>query len=439
MATAFTPTVFSPQGKADYRINPVAGVEYKPQDGMTQLNQILDYQGKQLDLTSKQELLQPKIEAGKAESKKLQLEAQKASVDLNQHFENIKRSTFGGFLTDPDFIDGNKEAMKKKIEASNEYLKSIGVPEMNAGKSHDEFLKLIDADPKQAYQAIKNGVQQAGGAQNQYQTIQQAQPPALYQPTQSTQQAPTESQFAQSQANMPVPELSQSAPLQYPVRVAGQPIALAPSEQADKDAGTALRSSLVNRQSSLTTDRRNIDEVIKTANELEKSWAPTSGILGSAYRHVATWMGDPTYKQLSKDLANVQMANIRAQGGSLDTVAGQQLSKMASGDETYPPSVLMNIAARAKADMTNIDAQATAAQKFSQKFGDNNMKAFQQMWSKNADSKVFEIMNIAKDSDLSAEEKKKVVDSLLGKDPEQRKIFNQKYQNILKLQQTGTL
>jgi len=167
MATAFTPTVFAPQGKADYRINPVAGVEYKPQDGMTQLNQILDYQGKQLDLTSKQELLQPKIEAGKAESKKVQLEAQKAGVDLNQHFENIKRSTFGGFLTDPDFIDGNKEAMKKKIEASNEYLKSIGVPEMNAGKSHDEFLKLIDTDPKQAYQAMKTGVLQANGPQSE--------------------------------------------------------------------------------------------------------------------------------------------------------------------------------------------------------------------------------------------------------------------------------
>ena len=167
MATAFTPTVFAPQGRADYRINPVAGVEYKPQDGMTQLNQILDYQGKQLDLTSKQELLQPKIEAGKAESKKVQLEAQKAGVDLNQHFENIKRSTFGGFLTDPDFIDGNKEAMKKKIEASNEYLKSIGVPEMNAGKSHDEFLKLIDTDPKQAYQAMKTGVLQANGPQSE--------------------------------------------------------------------------------------------------------------------------------------------------------------------------------------------------------------------------------------------------------------------------------
>ena len=214
MATAFTPTIFSPQGRADYRINPVAGVEYKPQDGMTQLNQILDYQGKQLDLTQKQELLQPKIEAGKAESKKLQLEAQKAGVDLNQHFENIKRSTFGGFLTDPDFIDGNKEAMKKKIEASNEYLKSIGVPEMNGGKSHDQFLQLIDTDPKQAYQAIKNGVQQAGTNTEQFAQANRAPTPvSTGQGTQFVQtsqyQGAPQNQFVQGQIPIGTKQVAQ--------------------------------------------------------------------------------------------------------------------------------------------------------------------------------------------------------------------------------------
>jgi len=48
-------------------------------------------------------------------------------------------------------------------------------------------------------------------------------------------------------------------------------------------------------------------------------------------------------------------------------------------------------------------------------------------------------MSIAEDKNLSAQEKKKIVDNLLGDDQKQRQEFNQKYQNILKLQQTGTL
>jgi hypothetical protein len=60
------------------------------------------------------------------------------------------------------------------------------------------------------------------------------------------------------------------------------------------------------------------------------------------------------------------------------------------------------------------------------------------MWSKNADSKVFEAMNIFRDAKDPAEAKKQI-DELLGKDPKQRKIFFQKYQNIQKMYETGAL
>jgi lipase chaperone LimK len=48
-------------------------------------------------------------------------------------------------------------------------------------------------------------------------------------------------------------------------------------------------------------------------------------------------------------------------------------------------------------------------------------------------------MNIFNDPKLSAEEKAKARDKLLGTDPKQIKIFNEKYNNINKLVQTGTL
>jgi len=236
----------------------------------------------------------------------------------------------------------------------------------------------------------------------------------------------------------PVPELSQPVAPLYPVRKGGQVYTLDPSEAADKEKGFAHRDSLISRQSQLTTERRNVEEVIKSANELEKSWAPTSGILGSAYRHLATWAGDPTYLELSKNLAQAQLSNMKALG--LSTDADKNLVAAAQGNYTYPPEILMKIANRAKADMTNIDMQATAADKYSRIYGDNNMKAFQQMWNKNADSKIFEIINLAKDTNLSRDEKEKITEQLLGpKDSPERKVFDQKYKNIVKLQQTGTL
>jgi hypothetical protein len=233
--------------------------------------------------------------------------------------------------------------------------------------------------------------------------------------------------------------LSKPVPLTYPVRNPSQPYAPAMGEAEDTTKNIAYRQGLTARQTDLTSSRRNIQEVIELATKIEKeSVLPSTGPIGGLKRKFAELTGDPTYKQLSKDLANIQISNIRAQGGSLDTVGGQQLTRMASGDETYPPEVLIKIARRTDADSTNIDMQATAADRFAKKFGDNNLNAFKQMWSKNADSKVFEAMNIYRDAKDPAEAKKQI-DELLGKDTKQRKIFFQKYQNIQKLYENGAL
>jgi hypothetical protein len=451
MATAFNPTIFQPTSQPNYGITPVAGTVAQSNNGLTQLNDLINYQ-------KNQALQQAQIQAGIAASQQAQTQAQQAAQNLSVSQEDYARRLVNGVqnmseLQPDDKGNYDPSAWKATIKMLRNSAEAAGLPQHPSNVLGQLEDAVDNGDYKTASTLLKVGGQTSGSLSEQYAanlpTLTTAGgQPALFNRASgqvtpvgglANQQQTTQQTTQQPTAQEPVPELSQPAQMQYPVRVAGQPFAASPSEEKDKEEGNKYRSGLVTRQSLLTTDRRNIDEVIKTANELEKSWAPTSGILGSAYRHVATWAGDPTYKQLSKDLANVQMANIRAQGGSLDTVAGQQLAKMANGDETYPPSVLMSIAARAKADMTNIDMQATASQKFANKFGDNNMKSFQQMWSKNADSKVFEVMNVAKDSNLSAEEKKKIVDNLLGKDSEQRKIFNQKYQNIIKLEKNGTL
>jgi hypothetical protein len=268
----------------------------------------------------------------------------------------------------------------------------------------------------------------------------QTQAPQVQEP-QTSQQIP---QTGVTPQTMNLPEHSQPVKLTYPVRNPNSPYLPMPSEESDKVSGIKFKDNLITRQANLSTDKRNIDEVISKARELEQSaYLPTGGVLGSLERKASSFLGTEQgirYKELSKDLANTQMANILAQGGSLDTVEGLRLKRLANGDETYPPKVLIGIAQRTKADLTNLDMQATAVKKFSDRFGDNNMKKFQQEWSKNADSKIFQIMNIAEDSNMPSEEKYKETEKLLGKvGSKERKTADQKYRNLIKLQQTGSL
>jgi len=226
--------------------------------------------------------------------------------------------------------------------------------------------------------------------------------------------------------------------LPYPVRKAGDIRPLAPNEILDTEKGAAYRNNLTTRQTDLSTSRRNLDEVLKAATQIEKEDLFSSGVLGAVTRTLKGLAGDPKYKQLSKDLANVQIANIQAQGGSMDTVAGQQLQKMANGDETYPPEILKNIARRTYADIQNLDMQATGAAKFAQKYGDNNLNAFKRLWSQNADSKVFEAMTIFENV-KDKTERSKAINELLGSNPQARQQFYNKYNNIKKLTETGEL
>lgn len=248
---------------------------------------------------------------------------------------------------------------------------------------------------------------------------------------------------AEQMSQGPKSDFSQPVKLSYPVRQAGQAYTALPQEEEDRKVGTQTKTALIARQTELPAARRTIDETIKKAAELEKSATlPTSGVLGSIERNFSTFLGTEQgvrYKELSKDLANAQIANITASGGSLATDAGKQLVRMANGDETYPPKVLIEIARRTQADMTGLDLKANAVKKFSDKFGDQNINAFNQMWASNADPRIFQLKNIFEDKNMTAEEKASARDKLIGKDEKSRKIFEEKWNNIKKLEQTGSL
>lgn len=230
-----------------------------------------------------------------------------------------------------------------------------------------------------------------------------------------------------------------NVPLPYPVRTASQPYAPEPTEAADQAAGQGYRTRLIEAQGGLPQSRRNVEEVIKQATGIgENLKFPSGGVLGRLEQKVLMAMKSDEYDMLAKDLANMALSNTKAMGGVGNTVAGLDMQAVANGTVKVPTSVLINIARRVQADQTNIDMQANGAQKFAQQYGDNNIKAYQQLWNANADSKIFEVMNIYKDV-TDPTKRKFEIEKLLGSDPAKRQEFYNKYQNIKKLSETGGL
>jgi hypothetical protein len=239
----------------------------------------------------------------------------------------------------------------------------------------------------------------------------------------------------------PVEEFSKPEKLSYQPPVAGQFRAELPSEKVDRDFGEKVRLSLATMQQNYPAIRQNYDKLI---DQTEKVAGNTlfGGAAGTAERTLKAKIGTPEYQQLSKDLANAQIAQIKAEGGSLDTVAGQSLSAHANGSVVYDPTVLIGIARRNAANLENKNAQANGLRIASEKFGDANSKHFLSMWNKNAnDNSVFEmryIFNRAKTPEQGIQEVQKYIKES-GLSDAKRKELATKYLNLQKLETTGSL
>lgn len=386
------------------------------------------------------ELLPYEIEAGKAQSKQQQLSAEKAGVDLNEHYANLSRGVLGGFLSDPDFINGNSEAMVGKMQRAHEYMQSQGIKDVDGGKAFNFMLDLARTKPEQAYQVIKNGVQQAGGAASQYQSLQTSQNAPIYAGQEAPQAAPVAApQGAQSGVTpqqMARPYGSKDfggEALPYPVRQPGIQFNPGPSEAADATAGFNYRTDLRTRADAVPLNQRNIAEVQDVVKKIQASGVPTAGKPGEFQRWINQSLGTPLgveYQRLSKDLANVQISQMSE--NQLKTDAGRDLQAAANGTTTLPPEVLQGIARRQAANFTALDLQSRGAEKFANTYQDRNLKTFQKQWQANSDSKVFELISL-KNSGLSKEELLQETKKLLGTNPKAIQEYALKAENIERL------
>lgn len=244
---------------------------------------------------------------------------------------------------------------------------------------------------------------------------------------------------AQAQAQAPMAQAPQGGAgfaLPYPIPIRGVQQATTPSETADLATGQKYRTDLIAGQQTVPKAVRNVEAVLSGVKELQQDRRFTTGPLESRERYIRQFFGDERFKQLSKDIANVEIATLKAQGFSTD--ADKTLNARANGDETYPPSVLLSVANRLAGDLTRLDMEARGAQKFAQQFGDSNLPAYRQAWAANADQKIFEAMFLQK-NERDPKRQKQELDKILPTSKAELSDFLTKYENIKRLTETGRL
>lgn len=417
-----------------------------------QINPLLVRQ-QQAETSVSEGTAQPRIGSAVSAASTAATGAESAQIKLNQDKSKIISNGYVGVINNPLLLDATKNPNSVDKNQLVELLKTFGknqakaagVPAEQSDQIMQPYIDIALNDPA----SLRGYVMQrhiAGLDQSlqtpTYQTTTTTTPdmrtmtttPGLgtQQVTAGTvggvQSNTTPAAGAQIATGMRVP---------YPVRTANQPYIPERTELADETAGAAYRDGLVNYQTKLAPSRRNVEEAIAQAEKIGNDlYFPKGGAAGKLEQNIRMLINTDDYKMLAKDLANLQITQAAALGQAGNTVAGLDLTKVATGDIRVPPDVLVKIARRAQADMTNIDMQASGAQQFKQKFGDNNMKAFQQAWNANADTKIFEAMNLSKII-TDPTKLKEEFDKLFPLEA-QRKEFLKKYQNLKQLTETGT-
>ena len=271
-------------------------------------------------------------------------------------------------------------------------------------------------------------------------------------PTNAITNAPVSNQSVAPKKNAVVERLSQETPEnlpvhsqvvppRFPVRQPGQSVfQLQQGESDAQKAGSSYLQNVTAQRGSVAPVRNNLEKIISTTDDLLAKQGFQAGKGLQVEQYLTKLVDDSQYKQLSKNLANLQIALIGNNPQALSSDAGKQMTAAASGNEVYPPKVLQKIVVQLHGEMENRDRQGVAADKYARKFGESNMGSFTQMWNNNADNKVFELMSLPK-LIKDPQTRVKMANEIIGYPPgsEQRKVFEQKYMNIQKLIKDGTL
>jgi hypothetical protein len=222
--------------------------------------------------------------SAEATSESNRIAAEKAGVDLNKYYTDLSRNIYGGLLSDPAFNPENPNPAKmiEKLDAAQHVLnKGFNIPKHENG-SHDQLLKMVKANPKEAIQTIANGIFQAQAPSEQGALLSRA-PTAfstgegtLLQPTSPFQQG-QQGKFIESQIPTGTAiTLGEGNPYGLPV---GTQILKPPVSQAPKNVGPTVGALAPQVASTIAANTA-------VANE---DWKQTTAAAQTAPQRIATF------------------------------------------------------------------------------------------------------------------------------------------------------
>ena len=446
-------------------IDPSISLSAKPPATMT-LPQMLDMARGIQSYQQAQQVFPEQAEQARIATQTARTGQEQATFNLSKDQNAQLMTIIGGYRNDPRISSGNPDAALAALDEIKAKASNLGIPRSVVERMSGTATNIAINNPKAMAQYFDNVIQTSAGpsAQLGLQTPElttQAGAPAAFRrgpgtltpvPTLGAPQPPAPAPQGVTPEMMVAPMGQQTAPVAapqavptdpgYPLRFPPRPIGdirpPAAGEEAAATAGNAYLTNMMTAQGEVPKAIRNVSEVIRGAEELSKTVNFQTGKPADIERAVRTFFGEDQYKQLSKDIANAQIALMRSTGGDLTTDAGKALVARATGDETYPPQVLLSIARRLNGELTKVDMEARGAQRAATLFGNANLPAFQQAWNSNADLRVFEAISIVNNL-KDPQKQKSALDKILPTNAEELADFQQKYRNIKKLTETGTL
>lgn len=469
---------------ADFGINPNIPLSVKPPATMSL--------GDMLNVARGAQMFQREREVFPLLVEQEKIKTQTAQTDQAKGYANTFFQVLGGFANDPRIESNDPIKTVDLMLEVKKKARSMGVPESYVEALASPGVATAAHNPTALPQYISNIIQAQIGPTGQ-QALQTGQPatsggqPGLFIPGkgrvvpmgQPPAQPPVQEQvpaIAQPAVAIPqemgavepgvprsVPQSApQTAPPVAPQGITGQdltrprnvnvgyPIRFQPrapgdvrpfaiGEEAAIQQGTQYLNSIVNAEGEVQRASRNVGEVIRIADDLASQARFKAGKPQDIERALREFFGEDKYKELSKSLAQAQLAIMKSQGGSVEnTVGGQQMTRAATGDETYPPDVLISIARRLNGEIIKTEMEAKAVRAAVQAVGPNNLQDFRDAWNSNSDLRIFEAMGINR-SISDRKKRDEALDKILPKSKQELNRFLKQYENIEKLTQTGRL
>lgn len=389
----------------------------KPPQGMS-LSDMLNMANVAQQYQQAQQINPLAVRKATAEASTAETGAEKSKFDLNRSYAEKARGVFGGFTNDPDFLTGNSEQMIKKLQASEAFLKSMGVPSHPDGTTA-QMIELAKTNPKAVRQQLVNMTQGEMSAESKL----TAQFPAATMVNTGNQQIPvqmgnqmltgvkpgTPQNLGIASSISPISrETLETDPLTNnkvvvsrndagniigsraaPAAPAGGGFNALPVGETKEtaDAAKAIQLQAQKAAGNVQQSQFNNNTIIGLADKaLVGSNAETLAKLGGGYAVLnALDTGSATAvdnrQKLGHQLA-LETANLAASAG-LNTDAARALGERMSGDITWTPEAIKSTARMNRALTTGTDMFARGVNAAVERAGNSPFAArdFQNKWS----------------------------------------------------------